>query len=255
MQWKRFFVALLVMASLCVGYQNAFPHEYKIHLMDYVLYLFRGEVAASLNADVPYVLPTISIIEWILISFIVGNFATRELLIQGENTLLRAKSRIFWWNQKCIWNIWMNIIYSVMIYVVIEMISAYRTKDVVIEFNWLYHQDLFLNDPDKKVATAAAIFLPIIASIAMTQMQMTISLFLGSQGSFIIMLSYFVCSAYIRNPWLIGNAFMLIRIQPFSEKGIPLFEMVLFSIGCWICAVAVGQIAFERYDVIRKIRE
>ncbi|MEG0395342.1 MAG: hypothetical protein RR576_03245 [Oscillospiraceae bacterium] len=257
-QWKKPIIVICVIILFCFGFYNNIQstETLKSSFFDYYIYIFQGEAAASLNRDAPYVLPVIPILLWILLSFCVGDFPVQELQTQAEQTLLRCKNRSSWWLSKTIWNAIIVLLFYISIVCTVLMFSVCTGTQQTLTPNYFLHQLLFTNPPNLSVAfIIASIIVPIVVSISLTQMQLTLSLIVGSVGSYLVIFAYFICAAYINSPWFIGNGMMLIRNRFFTDLGCSSSALITISIVYWIVSFLVGRLIFRRYNILKKMQE
>lgn len=261
-QWKKCIFILCMMTFFSFAFWQtiqdlislqAIP-DIKIGILDYYIHSITGELPATGKPDIPYFLPTTAVILWIFASFLTGHFPSHELQMCAEHTVLRAKSRFAWWNAKCLWNfLAVLLFYSLLLLGAFLLALFTNTKDLT-SFEWIFHQKLFLQEPSFNISFWAAIFLiPIICTVAMTQIQMTLSLFIGSNLSYIVMIIYFICCAYFQSPFLIGNGMMLIRNQQITSTGISSLSLFFCALIYWIIFYTIGCFFFQRYVIIKKL--
>ena len=82
--------------------------------------------------------------------------------------------------------------------------------------------------------------------------QATVGFVLGSSVSFVVLMSYLICSAYARHWALLGNALMLLRWGGIVKEGIATGSSGLFSIVIMSLCLSLGGLWFRRADLIEK---
>ena len=82
--------------------------------------------------------------------------------------------------------------------------------------------------------------------------QAAVGFVLGSSVSFVVLMSYLICSAYARHWALLGNALMLLRWGGIVKEGIAAGSSVLSSIGLMSLCLSLGGLWFRRADLIEK---
>ena len=82
--------------------------------------------------------------------------------------------------------------------------------------------------------------------------QAAVGFVLGSSVSFVVLMSYLICSAYARHWALLGNALMLLRWGGIVKDGIAAGSSGLFSIVIMSLCLSLGGLWFRRADLIEK---
>lgn len=258
-QWKKLILAAIVIVVLCLsvhiglmdsiqvlGLADAAPGP-----LDYYLSLMAGTPPAARNSDIAYQMPTISLLFWMVMSFCVGNFPAHELRTQSENVLLFHRSRIRWYCGKVMWNALFVALYYWLLAVVLVLFSAV-VQGRLAPLLWMLHFDLFLEEPvlggDFWIAVLGV---PVATTIAMTQMQFALSLICGPMVSYMVLVTYFVCSAYIQTPLLIGNGLLLIRNRLFASGRCSTTQLLLGATVHWIIFCWLGHLAFRRHPILK----
>ena len=87
---------------------------------------------------------------------------------------------------------------------------------------------------------------------ALAFVQAAVGFVLGSSVSFVVLMSYLICSAYARHWALLGNALMLLRWGGIVKEGIAAGSSGLFSIVIMSLCLSLGGLWFRRADLIEK---
>ena len=99
----------------------------------------------------------------------------------------------------------------------------------------------------------AAVFIGLLfAFAALAFAQAAVGFVLGASVSFVVLMSYLICSAYARHWALLGNALMLLRWGGIVKEGIAAGSSVLSSIGLMSLCLSLGGLWFRRADLIEK---
>ena len=94
------------------------------------------------------------------------------------------------------------------------------------------------------------IFMPVLVSITLNMMQMTIALIFSPIVGFICSQSIVFLSTIITNKWLISNYGMLSHSKFTCMSDIVLKEGIIRCVILYAIAVFVGNAYFRRYDVV-----
>ncbi len=265
-QWKKLlFVVLFVLGICAISNKNllqAIPiifgenfNSVKIGFLDYIFEIFKGErpVLTAAGQGSYYTLSTIVLLLWLLLSFCCGNFVIHELQTYSEIILTRVKSRYSWWNQKTVWNVSMVVVFYTLIHLTVFLFCFFSPSGDILAFEGILHPQVLSNEPILNGEFwIAVILVPLVSGIALTQMQITLSLLVGPFVSYILMLAYFVCCTYVSSPLLIGNGLMLIRNRLFVSSGISSQLMIVFSVCYWLISYVVGAVILNRYPIIKR---
>ena len=225
-------------------------------LGDYLIYLFRGMRVYVYNPDEPFKLPVIWICLNLHLAFIVGNYPFNDLATYGQQSLIRSGRRGQWWAGKCLWAVMCTGVFYLLVYLTVFVFALCTggidgLKLLPGQEIGAYYCEVDFTQTDPVSALVFVVVMPIVASLALTQLQLALSFFTRPIYSYMIIVALLLVSAYITSPWLIGNYTMLLRSPlVLPEGGIPLWlGPVVFPLLAILSAVA-GWRRFERYDIL-----
>ena len=92
----------------------------------------------------------------------------------------------------------------------------------------------------------------LLAFEALAFAQATVGFVLGSSVSFVVLMSYLICSAYARHWALLGNALMLLRWGGIVKEGIASGSSGSSSTVIMSLCLSLGGLWFRRADLIEK---
>lgn len=183
------------------------------------------------------------------------NYPYNSINTFGKQILIRTEGRSLWWFSKCAWNVTYSILYHEFILLISLMyclISGFNinmnvNSDLLMFIFNLQEYQLNLNMINIHVYI---LLTPLLMTISVNLIQMTISLFVNRTFSFLAMTCITVISAYLMKPYIIGNYSMMIRSTYVINNGIDfnngiIIASVLFAIG-----LIIGLIKFNRYDIL-----
>ena len=94
------------------------------------------------------------------------------------------------------------------------------------------------------------IILPVVTSIAISLLQMTMEFIVLPSVSFIVVMVIYISSAFYMKWFMPGNYMMAYRMIPVNSDGISFGISLIFDIGISVVSVFVGYMCFRKYDVI-----
>lgn len=264
--WKNrmmFLVPILVGTITFFEATNRITHVSEVRISqeisfgDYFLYLYGGMPQYVPSATNYFEFPVVWMIVIIAILYLVLNYPFKNLAGVGQHILVQAKGRVPWWISKCIWNITSTLLYHAFVVGTIligclmrnNSISGQIHKDLI-ELMFQFSQDIVLRDVKK--LTFIVCLSPILFSVSLNMLQMTISLFIKPIYSYILSLSILLSSAYLMKPYMIGNYAMMIRFRWIWEKGLMVETGILVSLVIIMASIVVGMIRIYHLDILPK---
>ncbi len=261
--WKKYAVVLIIFILLCANFQRGLiiSREYddlkeKPTFGNYIIDLYKGvDISNRLDNKEKIEIPPGWVLLNIFLSIVIGYYPLNDLKEYGTQILIRSKKRWQWWLSKCFWIMGNVLIFYAIGYIVIAIFS-------------LINGELSLN-PNHKVSLAvlkldisglttkevfsACLVLPIVTSIALSLMQLTIAMFSNSIYSNIFIISLLIVSIYYCSPILMGNYLMLLRNSLMvGVKGIETSTGIILSMAISFISITLGIFKFKAYDIIGK---
>ena len=225
----------------------------ELYYMDAYMWMFRGMEKYNPQAKEAFDI-TDSYLVWnFLLAFIIGDYPVRELRTTGKNWLVRSESRTAWWIGKCIWNIITVFLFYICIHIGI-VITAFvnnaswepslnrdvfvRTFKLMIDWNYA------------DILMSKALLLPILSSLAVSQLQMLLMLILGAITGYAGVVVSSGVSAFYMTGVLPGNGMMVWRYKCITPEGIGILTPIVADMVIVILCVIVGYKIFKKYDVL-----
>lgn len=225
------------------------------YLGDVIMYVYGGIKEYIPSREERFAFPAIWTI--LMITQMIGtlNYPYDNLNSFGKQILIRANNISIWWISKCVWNIFYSVFYHMIIWCVILLfcvIFDYEIKldintDLLMRFFDLRETDLSVEMINIPIYIFAV---PIIMSLAVNLIEMTLSLFIRNIFSFLVMSCLMISSAYIMNFFMIGNCEMLIRNDYILKNGINFECGAIFAFILIILSFVIGAVKFNKYDII-----
>jgi len=196
---------------------------------------------------------------WILLniflSVVIGYYPLNDLKEYGAQILIRSKKRWQWWISKCIWIMGNVLIFYAIGYIVITIFSLINGG---LSLTPNHNVSLAVLKLDTSSLTTKQVFsvgiiLPIVTSMALSLMQLTIAMFSNSIFSNIFIISLLIASIYYCSPILMGNYLMMLRNNiMIGVKGIGTSTGIILSMAISFVSIALGILKFRTYDIIGK---
>ncbi|MBQ3545122.1 MAG: hypothetical protein IJA34_09075 [Lachnospiraceae bacterium] len=225
----------------------------KATVTDYFCVIIGGPKYIFEGALETYQIPVLWLLPQIMISYIVGYYAMTDIDKEGVQMLVRANTRRKWWISKCIWNGTMIIFLYLVMYGVTFVNALANEAEMKYDFTQEVINNLceiYSVTGSKTEVILTLIFMPLLVSITLNMMQMTIALIFSPIVGFICSQSIVFLSTIITNKWLISNYGMLSHSKLTCMSDIVLKEGIIRCVVLYAIAVFVGNVYFRRYDVV-----
>lgn len=254
-------LAILVIVTVHRLYSKGRLQYEEFSLADMMLYFFKGksvctkEMLESNRLNLPY---NYMLVNFYLM-FLVGDYLLRDMCGYGKTVLVRTQKRISWWLSKCIWCVAQVLVFYGLFYLC--MVIATVCAGGTLSLKPIMGTSLIINGLDFSQSEftvnigafmVTAVLLPILVSIAMMLMQMTIGMFMQPIVGYVVNAVIIVASYFIASPLLLGNAFMMVRSELYKDGVINPVAIVGVSIFIIIVSVVAGGAYFNRMDIIQR---
>lgn len=221
---------------------------------DYMMYIYGGMDRYDPESGHSFVLPVRWLIVFLLISFITLSYPYKDMQGFGRQILIRTKGRTIWWLSKCIWNILSVVIYHSLIFGAAALFSIAAGKGITGEINKELQYEVFQISGDSALSgdipwPAAILLLPVLVSLCLSLLQMTLCLLMKPVYGFLITASILISSAYFTSPCLIGNYAMSMRYEMVIQDGVCIAAGLAVPLVLMAVFAGAGVIRFRRYDI------
>lgn len=221
--------------------------------MDCWVHIMRGIEIYDPATKLPFRIPLYWLIIQAVMAFLVISYPTQDLFGYGSQLLFRVRKRNIWWISKCLWNsctvllfygtgILLTCIYSLMF----GKFHFEPTQGITLMFSGIDLRAI----SSLKIYTLAVI-LPILTSMALSMLQMTLSFILNPIFSYFFIICYVLIAAYYYSPYLIPNFSMVLRNGYITSSGFYISNAILLDIFVIISSALVGLIYFIRFDILK----
>ena len=160
-----------------------------------------------------------------------------------------------WWFSKCVWNVSSVIVFFLLGWLVMLAGTLLMGGPMSMELSSGMQAVLKLNSNFYmswvNSLALETILLPPLVMVALSLLQMTLSLFIKPFYSFIVTTSILLVSSYYLSPFLIGNYAMPLRSDRLLEDGVNLTVGIWFAVAVIVISIVVGEIVFQRRDILK----
>ncbi|MEW8995492.1 hypothetical protein [Clostridium sp.] len=261
--WKKYAVVLIIFILLCANFQRGLiiSREYgnfkeKSTFGNYIIDIYKGvDISNRVDNKEKIEMPPGWILLNIFLSIVIGYYPLNDLKEYGTQILIRSKKRWQWWLSKCLWIMGNVLIFYAIGYIVIAMFSLIN-GDLSLTPN--HNVNLAVLKLDTSSLTAKEVFsigivLPIVTSIALSLIQLTIAMFSNSIYSNIFIISLIIVSIYYCSPILMGNYLMMLRNSIMvGVKGIGTSTGIILDMAISFISITLGIFKFRTYDIMGK---
>lgn len=261
---SRFFIISVLLVSLlfCIDFS---VNLYKVRdynpecsFGDMLVYVYGGMKEYIPSRENRFFFPVIWSILIITQYFGTLSYPFENLNGYGKQILLRTEGRSLWWLSKCVWNIMYSLLYHSVIWIFLLIYSVIRGYNIGFEVNTeliVYLFDIFDTESSTLVSDnlhipVISFFLPVVVSVSLNILEMTVSMFSKTIISFLAMSCLTISSAYFLNSFFLGNYEMIVRYNMVISNGINCSTGFILSLVVIIVSVIVGLLKFRRYDII-----
>lgn len=218
--------------------------------MDLFIYIFCGETKYIPSPQTFFVIPVFYLAIGLYIALMIGDYAKKDFTGIGHQIFLRTPRKLEWWCSKCIWCVITVVKFYLILWAVVILFSILTGKagSQISESGYYLLMTDMPNGLEEKIKIPLFL-LPLLMSIALSLLQMTLSFVFESVGSYAIILAILAISAYWTSTWMIGNYGMLLRNEMFLEEGVKNEIAVGVSIILAIISIIIGYIYVKRKDI------
>jgi len=259
--WKRWYLFILILPI--VFYQNIqliSSLELQNRLgnidsvlpstMDYIIYFFEGMLEYIPNEnpfEIPIMFLSVNMIPILIIAYYpVNDFQERSKII-----FTRTGNRSSWWYSKCIWNLMSIFIFYIILYLGIFIFSALRgTTSFMPTAEILKLKYGVIGELSLTMLFLYEIILPILTTMALSLLQMTLSIIFSPIYGVVMQVLILIISAFYISPLLPGNYLMFMRNFLYREDGIRFIFSVMICLCISIFSIICGKVFVDRKDIL-----
>lgn len=223
---------------------------------DYLLRIFGGMREYVPAPGEPFEIPYLWLINHIGILYFTLHYMHDDLEGVGWQMILRSGSRTGWWLSKCVWNAAV---------VVVLYLIAWGTVFLLAGLNhavWSFEISTFMAEimapgPCQFISASWQVtfeitILPLLATLAVSQVQMLLCLIVRPAVSYVISVVLFLSSAYKLSPFLIGNYAMALRSDKIISNGVSGMAGIGIYLFLILASVVLGNVLFQKYNILNE---
>lgn len=223
---------------------------------DYLLYIFGGMREYIPTPGDPFQIPYLWLINHIGILYFTLHYMHDDLEGFGQQMILRSGSRTAWWLSKCIWNTAVVVLLYFIAWGTVFLLASANHAVWSFEISPFMAEIMVLGP--KQIAgtdrplTWEITFLPLLATLAMSQVQMLLCLVVRPIISYVISIVLFIASAYYLSPFLLGNYAMALRSDKIISNGVSWVPGTGISLFLILASIVLGIMLFQKYNILGK---
>lgn len=257
-RWKLYLVAIVISTVMTVFFYASIK-KYTFNVLvgetsfiDALLYMFRGmkeyrpEFREAFDVSDAYLI-------WnVLLAVIIGDYPTKELVSTGKNHLIRMGKRNIWWCGKCVWNMLAVFVFYGCIYLGILIGTLYEGGKILSVNENVFFRIFSINltDQSTKNIILQVLLLPVFSSMAISFLQMVVSISSNNILGYICTMIVCGLSAYYMKWFMPGNGSMVYRFVVVNLDGIGLIKPISAYLLIMIVSFLAGCYYFENKDIL-----
>lgn len=258
--WKRYLWLVVLTFIVCLLFDRESAYFQQIYHenwspLGYGINAFFGQSPFhfDLQTSEDFQLPFAWILQFVLLSYCVGNYVAEDIHGFGMQMMFRSGSRILWWCSKCSCCILINVFYFSILYGVIYAYTWIKTGNVAISgqamLPTVYYGDELAQVPLRE-KLFMVVLLPLLVGIVQSLAQIILLIYMNSATVMSIITFILVLSAYYGDKLLVHGYAMVCRYIPDAihpEDGVLTSGFGIPYLLGWTVALILGG-----YVLIRK---
>ena len=256
LRWRYLLVPALVLLPCIVCRSEVVLTGAPGTWMDYMLYCFKGSLPLNAGSELTLALPTFWLLAMAGCLLLNLDYLLSDLTQAGQQIIFRSGKRRGWYLSKCVWNLCSCGLYlalicgSVLGFTLLfgGQASAQSTPEIL---------EIHFQEMGTEMArltlwqgVIAAVLMPLVTLMALSMLQMALSLLVRPIVSFLVTFAILVLAVYCNLPILPGTGAMVIRSGLLLPEGISPGTGALAA-GCVILlSAAAGCLRFKYTDLL-----
>ena len=257
---KKYIIVVIYILIGCILFNSysgntlQFIGNKDVTLMDYYIYFFAGDRAADFSEGI-IPIPAVLLGLQLIISSMVGYYPVDDIYGYGKQVFIRVKTKTNWWISKCIWTFVSVLAVYVLIYVGIAIFGIVAGCDISMSYNVEIVQ--FMNQQYIGLVSKTDILLhmfvtPVVYSLAISFIQVTLSMVIGPLLSFLSVMIYNILGILLAHKALFFNYSMLLRNENVSGVNIRPFEGIIYMLIVAVVSIVMGIFVVNKKDLLEK---
>ena len=248
-------VALTALFSLAAFYRlgNAIlDGACRPTLADFLLDFFKGmKVYTPGSMQDRFTIPPFFLVFHLYIAFLTARYPLSDLSGYGRQIMLRGNSRAKWWSAKFIWCMANTAVCYALVLAaafLFSLVTGHPTGQYTPEIN-IQVSEIATGRLPAGMFWVVALVLPMVCSMALSALELAVSLFTKPWFGFVTAAVILALSAYFANGFFIGNYLMAMRSGYLMSGGMEIPYGFLLAGGILLASYIAGKLRFEHYDI------
>lgn len=200
--------------------------------------------------------PTMWFLLNILPCYLTLNYTAHDLNGGGIQVMTRLQRKTRWWISKCVLSTVMAIFYYIIIYAVVAIlcfILGFKISFMPTEELFLVHFNaIFLSaDTTEFQMFLALCLMPCIVTVALSLVQMMLTLFIKPVFAYIAICAYLAGSVLCVSPFFIANFAMPVRSSAVGVYNFDFTSCLVYSAMIAVIAIIIGKLKIARMDILQ----
>lgn len=253
-----FLLIAFVTWSLCTKAHTWYAMWDTVGIGDYFVYCMAGMEPFQRGYGEGFQFPISWLLFWGCAFFGTLSYPRRDLTSYGQQILIRVDRKTSWWISKCIWIVVNSALFflmyalTILLFALINSIPFYfkNQPELTMHLFTNYYELTFSLSLSGIQVIALSLLLPLAFLISMALLQLLLSLVIPPIFAFFVTLSVLIISAFLTNPFLIGNYAMVLRNSNLIEGGVTLAQGFLIFALLAITVIIVGFYVIKYINIL-----
>ncbi len=202
-----------------------------------------------------FTVPAVWLCVYLLCFYFTLSYAHDDFSEGGVQVIIRAKSKLLWWLSKCLWNMLTVSLYFLLLYGVLFLLCLATRKELSFSLNAdIFKSLLGFRLPEISRSSgqmfAALCILPWLTAVAVSLVQMVLTLLAKPVFAYIIIGIWLIAGVYYANELMLPNYALSVRNITIGvygfRTGFGIFLCLLVS----MLAVTAGAAVLCRRDML-----
>lgn len=228
--------------------------EGAISIADVYMVFFKGSRILSLNDSSEFYMSEQYLLLSLIIAFMVGNYAVRDMYGYGLQIIIRSRSVAKWWLGKVIWCFISNIIIHLVIFFSMTVISLCSHYSFEISLNRTllatFGYPQAVGGITAQEAAVMIFVLPFMATFALCMLQMLLSVVFSPIVSLVVLMAEMAACLYSGMGIFLSNGLMFVRNDIFCADGTNNMQMLIAQTLTIALTVLAGIIYMKKTDML-----
>lgn len=226
---------------------------YSVGVLNVWVHSLEGTGIFEPSLGMPFAIPMNWFVLQALLALLILSYPTQNLYGYGSQCLIRMEWRSIWWLSKCIWNL-CTVASFYLIGIITTCLWALLNKRSLLEYSIqisLSVSGINLSSYSLTEILMLTLLLPFLTSLALSFIQMILSMVLSPIYGYFIVICNALISAYCYSPFLIANYSMMLRHESITPNGYCIRMAIIVDSGVILLSVIGGLIYFMRCDILK----